>query len=229
MIVRAERAADFARSPPVVERRSTRRRATTRVADLPRMGRRLPAGSRARRRADGRGRRRHVMFTSPSSRRGDDAHDDVAAGSARTGSERGSAPRSSRRAAPLLRPGEPVVIVEGDPRYYSRFGGDRARELGLDGAQRGEPEAAFQEMRYRTTQPAGRAGTRRPTTETCNTVLLGDREGRGRRGHGRFGARPAQARSSATRSAELTSLALAFSAESAHGRLLFIGRAADPL
>src|SRR4029453_13095308 len=38
--------------------------------------------------------------------------------------------------------GEPVVIVEGDPRYYSRFGFRRASELGLDDPHEGIPGGA---------------------------------------------------------------------------------------
>ena len=39
---------------------------------------------------------------------------------------------------------EPVVIVEGDPRYYSRFGFRRASELGLEKPSEQTPEWAFQ-------------------------------------------------------------------------------------
>jgi len=49
---------------------------------------------------------------------------------------RGSAERS-----------EPLVIVEGDPRYYSRFGFVVASELGLERPYETIPEAAFQALR----------------------------------------------------------------------------------
>ena len=39
---------------------------------------------------------------------------------------------------------EPLVIVEGDPRYYSRFGFVAASELGLERPYEKIPEAAFQ-------------------------------------------------------------------------------------
>lgn len=39
---------------------------------------------------------------------------------------------------------EPLVIVEGDPRYYSRFGFVAASELGLERPYERIPEAAFQ-------------------------------------------------------------------------------------
>jgi putative acetyltransferase len=39
---------------------------------------------------------------------------------------------------------EPLVIVEGDPRYYSRFGFVAALELGLERPYEAIPEAAFQ-------------------------------------------------------------------------------------
>jgi putative acetyltransferase len=42
---------------------------------------------------------------------------------------------------------EPLVIVEGDPRYYSRFGFARASELGLEPPNEGVPEHAFQALR----------------------------------------------------------------------------------
>jgi putative acetyltransferase len=41
---------------------------------------------------------------------------------------------------------EPLVIVEGDPRYYSRFGFRRAKELGLERPNEGTPEFAFQAL-----------------------------------------------------------------------------------
>jgi putative acetyltransferase len=40
--------------------------------------------------------------------------------------------------------GAPLVIVEGDPRYYSRFGFRRASELGLERPHEQIPEVAFQ-------------------------------------------------------------------------------------
>lgn len=43
--------------------------------------------------------------------------------------------------------GEPLVIVEGDPRYYSRFGFVAAFELGLERPYETIPEAAFQAVR----------------------------------------------------------------------------------
>lgn len=42
---------------------------------------------------------------------------------------------------------EPLVIVEGDPRYYSRFGFVAASELGLERPYEAIPEAAFQALR----------------------------------------------------------------------------------
>ena len=42
---------------------------------------------------------------------------------------------------------EPLVIVEGDPRYYSRFGFTRASELRLEPPNEGVPEHAFQALR----------------------------------------------------------------------------------
>jgi putative acetyltransferase len=41
---------------------------------------------------------------------------------------------------------EPVVIVEGDPRYYSRFGFAPASELGLERPHERIPERAFQAL-----------------------------------------------------------------------------------
>ena len=52
--------------------------------------------------------------------------------------------------------GEPVVIVEGDPRYYSRFGFRRASELGLDDPHEGIPEGAYQALAYAPDHPSGR-------------------------------------------------------------------------
>jgi len=43
--------------------------------------------------------------------------------------------------------GELLVIVEGDPRYYSRFGFALASELGLERPHERIPEAAFQALR----------------------------------------------------------------------------------
>lgn len=40
----------------------------------------------------------------------------------------------------------PLVIVEGDPRYYSRFGFRRALELGLERPHEQIPEVAFQAL-----------------------------------------------------------------------------------
>jgi putative acetyltransferase len=42
--------------------------------------------------------------------------------------------------------GAPLVIVEGDPRYYSRFGFRRASELGLERPHEQIPEVAFQAL-----------------------------------------------------------------------------------
>jgi putative acetyltransferase len=42
--------------------------------------------------------------------------------------------------------GVPLVIVEGDPRYYSRFGFRRASELGLERPHEQIPEVAFQAL-----------------------------------------------------------------------------------
>ena len=52
--------------------------------------------------------------------------------------------------------GEPVVIVEGDPRYYSRFGFRRASELGLDDPHEGIPDGAYQALAYAPDHPRGR-------------------------------------------------------------------------
>ena len=41
---------------------------------------------------------------------------------------------------------EPLVIVEGDPRYYSRFGFVRASELGIERPHQKIPEQAFQAL-----------------------------------------------------------------------------------
>jgi putative acetyltransferase len=51
--------------------------------------------------------------------------------------------------------GEPVVIVEGDPRYYSRFGFRRATELGLDEPHEGIPDGAFQALALAPDHPRG--------------------------------------------------------------------------
>lgn len=42
--------------------------------------------------------------------------------------------------------GAPLVIVEGDPRYYSRFGFRGASELGLERPHEQIPEVAFQAL-----------------------------------------------------------------------------------
>ena len=42
---------------------------------------------------------------------------------------------------------EPLVVVEGDPRYYSRFGFVAASEFGLERPYETIPEAAFQAVR----------------------------------------------------------------------------------
>jgi putative acetyltransferase len=52
--------------------------------------------------------------------------------------------------------GEPVVIVEGDPRYYSRFGFVRASELGLGEPHEGIPDGAFQALALADDHPRGR-------------------------------------------------------------------------
>lgn len=52
--------------------------------------------------------------------------------------------------------GEPVVIVEGDPRYYSRFGFRRASELGLDDPHEGIPDGAYQALAYSPDHARGR-------------------------------------------------------------------------
>jgi putative acetyltransferase len=46
----------------------------------------------------------------------------------------------------LRRADGPLVIVEGDPRYYSRFGFRRASELGLERPHDQIPEVAFQAL-----------------------------------------------------------------------------------
>jgi putative acetyltransferase len=61
--------------------------------------------------------------------------------------------------------GEPVVIVEGDPRYYSRFGFRRASELGLHDPHEGIPDGAYQALAYApTTREAGSCTRRHSTT-----------------------------------------------------------------
>ena len=52
--------------------------------------------------------------------------------------------------------GEPVVIVEGDPRYYSRFGFRRASELGLEDPHEDIPDGAYQALAYAPDHPRGR-------------------------------------------------------------------------
>jgi putative acetyltransferase len=50
--------------------------------------------------------------------------------------------------------GVPLVIVEGDPRYYSRFGFRRASELGLERPSEQTPEFAFQALPLPTYDPS---------------------------------------------------------------------------
>ncbi len=61
--------------------------------------------------------------------------------------------------------GEPVVIVEGDPRYYSRFGFSRATELGLDEPHEGIPDGAFQALALAPDHPRGRVVYPQPFDE----------------------------------------------------------------
>lgn len=51
---------------------------------------------------------------------------------------------------------EPLVIVEGDPRYYSRFGFVPASALGLERPYEAIPEAAFQAQRLPAYDEAAR-------------------------------------------------------------------------
>jgi putative acetyltransferase len=51
---------------------------------------------------------------------------------------------------------EPLLIVEGDPRYYSRFGFVDARALGLEPPNDRIPPGAFQAIALREEHPRGR-------------------------------------------------------------------------
>ena len=51
---------------------------------------------------------------------------------------------------------EPLVVVEGDPRYYSRFGFVDARELGLEPPSERIPPGAFQAIALQPDHPRGR-------------------------------------------------------------------------
>ena len=53
--------------------------------------------------------------------------------------------------------GEPLVLVEGDPTYYSRFGFVRSTELGIERPHERVPEVAFQGLALAATHPRGRA------------------------------------------------------------------------
>ena len=53
--------------------------------------------------------------------------------------------------------GEALVCVEGDPRYYSRFGFVRSIELGVERPHERIPEAAFQAIALAPGHPRGRA------------------------------------------------------------------------
>lgn len=57
---------------------------------------------------------------------------------------------------------EPLVIVEGDPRYYSRFGFARASELGLERPNERVPEHAFQALRLPAYDERARGRVRYP-------------------------------------------------------------------
>jgi putative acetyltransferase len=52
---------------------------------------------------------------------------------------------------------EPLVLVEGDPAYYSRFGFVRSTELGIERPHEGVPEWAFQGIALADGHPRGRA------------------------------------------------------------------------
>jgi N-acetylglutamate synthase-like GNAT family acetyltransferase len=74
---------------------------------------------------------------------------------------------------------EPLGIVEGDPRYYSRFGFARASELGLERTNERIPEHAFQALRRpRTTRRRVAASATRRRSPACNRLLLDQRDGR---------------------------------------------------
>jgi putative acetyltransferase len=47
----------------------------------------------------------------------------------------------------------PLVIVEGDPRYYARFGFERASALGLERPYESSPDEGFQVKRLRAYDP----------------------------------------------------------------------------
>ena len=51
---------------------------------------------------------------------------------------------------------EPLVIVEGDPRYYGRFGFVEASSLGLERPYESIPPHAFQALALRRDHPRGR-------------------------------------------------------------------------
>lgn len=53
--------------------------------------------------------------------------------------------------------GERLVCVEGDPRYYSRFGFRVSTELGVERPHEGVPEWAFQAVALADDYPRGRA------------------------------------------------------------------------
>jgi putative acetyltransferase len=59
--------------------------------------------------------------------------------------------------AAAAKAGERLVCVEGDPRYYSRFGFRVSTELGVERPHEGVPEWAFQALALADDHPRGRA------------------------------------------------------------------------
>ena len=99
----------------------------------------------------------HVMFTVTSLESGDPIlmlsplavrpdHQRAGVGTALVGAGLDGARRRS----------EPLVIVEGDPRYYGRFGFVEASSLGLERPYESIPPHAFQALALRRDHPRGR-------------------------------------------------------------------------
>jgi putative acetyltransferase len=63
--------------------------------------------------------------------------------------------REALRAADVA--GEPLVLVEGDPKYYSRFGFVPSTEVGIERPHDRVPEWAFQGIALAEGHPRGRA------------------------------------------------------------------------
>src|SRR5215210_409246 len=61
--------------------------------------------------------------------------------------------------------GVPLVVIEGDPRYYSRFGFRRALELGIEKPRETTPEWAFKALAFTPEHPRGKFGYTRPFDE----------------------------------------------------------------